>query len=73
MARSNWVKNQYGEIKIGFGKHRGEYLHNLPNSYLEWMVKKYADGEGFEDDEELIVEVESELKVREKSGHVIEA
>ena len=73
MAKSHWTRNTYGEIVVKFGKHNGSKLHELPNTYLEWMIKKFADGEGFDDDEEMIVEAEKEMAHRKKHSQVIEA
>lgn len=61
-----WNKTQDGEIIILFGKHKLKRLHNIPDSYLNWVINMHADDEGFEDDEELIVEVEKEMKWRKK-------
>lgn len=30
----------YRDLKIPFGKHRGELLADLPNSYLEWLLEQ---------------------------------
>lgn len=30
----------YRDMKIPFGKHRGELLADIPNSYLEWLLEQ---------------------------------
>lgn len=32
------VDKPYQDIKIPFGKHKGELLADIPNSYLNWLL-----------------------------------
>jgi hypothetical protein len=34
------VENSYRDLKIPFGKHKGELLADIPNSYLEWLLEQ---------------------------------
>jgi len=34
-------------IRITLGKHKGEKFEHIPVDYLEWMVKKLTEDEGF--------------------------
>lgn len=38
-------ESSYRDMKIPFGKHKGELLADIPNSYLEWLL----DQEFFEE------------------------
>jgi len=55
-----------GNVLLTFGKkHRGRLLHEVADEdidYLKWIIREHADGKGF--DEEFVVEVEEELRVR---------
>lgn len=32
------VRKPYRDMKIPFGKHKGEIVADIPNSYLEWLL-----------------------------------
>ncbi len=34
------VQNSYKDIKMPFGKHKGELLADIPNSYLDWLLEQ---------------------------------
>ncbi|MBW2090652.1 MAG: DUF3820 family protein [Deltaproteobacteria bacterium] len=51
-------------IRLNFGKHQGECLQDIPDSYLWWLE------ENIEDDE-LLDEVREELSYRESTGTII--
>jgi hypothetical protein len=53
-------------IVILSGKHHDEFLDEVPDKYLKWCVQQFVEQGWF--DENLIVEMEKELKFREKHG-----
>jgi uncharacterized protein (DUF3820 family) len=58
----SYVANDKG-IKFLFGKYKNCYLHDIDDSeYLKWIINEFVEKNNF--DEDLIVEIEQELKVR---------
>ena len=60
--RMKWSVDKNGYAVLGFGKHARKPLWDVPTSYLTWMCNQHADEGDF--DENLILEVEEELKDR---------
>lgn len=59
---AKWTRADDDSIVLLFGKHSGEKLCAVPDSYLRWM-------EGtFESDPELLEEVQEELRYRDRAG-----
>ena len=52
--------------KMPFGKHRGELLSDVPNSYLIWLVDNHEafDSDSFNFDNDLYVSVKNEMENR---------
>ena len=40
-TKTYWQENSY--IKWPYGRHRGRYLREIPDSYLEWVIKNFQD------------------------------
>jgi len=40
-ARTYWKENS--EIRWPYGKYRGRWLRELPDSYLEWVIRTFTD------------------------------
>jgi len=56
-----WYEREDGCVVIQFGKHSGEIIQSIPDSYLRWM------DENIEDDP-LRLKVQEELAWRESTG-----
>ena len=52
-----------GRVRLNFGKHAGEFLDEVNDGYLKWLVRTFADGKSHFS-EKFIIEVEQELKSR---------
>lgn len=52
-------------MKIGFGKHKGQELEDLPTSYLEWLAEELQP---MGPRAKLVEEVLNQLKMREGAG-----
>lgn len=40
VSKSTPVKNPYRDMKIPFGKYKGELLADIPDSYLDWLLEQ---------------------------------
>ena len=58
----------YEDVPLPFGKHKGELVADIPNSYLEWL-----SGQEFVEDKfpKLFDIVNQEIAYRERFGIVI--
>ena len=59
------IDGEYGEVRIPFGKHVGDQIGDLPESYMRWCL----DQDWFEKQyPELVEAMENELRFRDKWG-----
>jgi hypothetical protein len=54
-------KDNFGNLAIHFGKHKGKMICDLPSDYLKWMIENVEE-------DYLSNAAESEFKFREKWG-----
>ena len=59
---AKWHKDKNGYAVLDFGKFAGKALWDVETWYLKWMCNQHANNKDFP--EELILEVEDELKER---------
>ena len=38
----NWY-NEYAYTKMPFGKHKGKFIKNIPDEYIEWAINNLTD------------------------------
>lgn len=64
MPSSRWYQREDGCVILCFGRYSGSTIQEIDTDYLKWVVKSFAEGEGFDNEEDLIVLIEEELRNR---------
>ena len=63
-------RESYRDMKIPFGKHKGELLADIPNSYLEWLLDQEFFEEKFQQHWKM---TKKELEYRDKFNIYVES
>lgn len=55
-----------GTYKMPFGKHKGEFLQDIPTDYLAWLSETLEPGKYNND--AVLAEIENQIKLRDGEG-----